>query len=851
MSRINNVKADMGYLGENYQYLLVKYFIETPKFFISLVPIIDQNMFTDEHLRRIVGMMKDRYTKNGVCPNYNDIELIIRTTIADKITVEIMLEKIKQLQDKSFDIDIELLTSNAEKFFKQQNLAKAINQCTEILKRGNADNYFTMEQLIKTALETNTNTDMGFHLFENLEEDLKEDYRCAIPTGADKLDESLYGGLGKGELGIIVSPMGVGKAQPLHSRVLTPDGYKTMGDINVGDYVIGGDGKSHKVIGTYPQGVRPVYRLEFSNGSSCECDIEHLWNVNTYFQRHNKSYIKGSGRKNNKKRFNPDYSFKTVCLRDILNRGLRRKNSKGEEKEYIFYIPNCKPVEFNEQRIDFNPYFLGYYIGDGCFQRCTITVGNQDKEEIYNLLKESIGEDFTASYYKNSNIWCFYIHNDLKKKCCDILGSCNSGEKYIPNEYLFNTVENRIALLQGLMDSDGYVDKRGICQFTTKSKKLADNVYFIVRSLGGNASIKQKKTGYLSKKTNERIDCGIAYNVTISFEDENIIPFRLERKVKRYKPRTRYFNQNKIVKAEYVRDEETKCILVDSDEHLYITEDFIVTHNTSCTTGFCANAAISKTNDNNYMGYKVLHFFFEDTEVAIRRKYYGYVTDIDACDLSDPYYKPKALEILNNNNNELRNMLFQNIICQRLQSGEYSASDIKYLIQQYISRGFKPDLVVIDYFECLKSEKNVDGYNDSEWSREGITMRKLESMANEFDIALWVPVQSTKSAIGQEYVGVENAGGSVKKTQIGHVVIQLAQTQQQKEDHRLSIFIGKLRAVKIGRTSFPNVKFNNGTCKFDMSELDSIDNEPLGSSNSSNKSNEWVSKADKVAKSTR
>ena len=84
-------------------------------------------------------------------------------------------------------IDVELLVSNAEKFFKQQNLAKAINKCTEILKRDNADNYFTMEDIIKKALDTNMTTKLGFRLFDTLEEDLKEDYRCAIPTGADKL----------------------------------------------------------------------------------------------------------------------------------------------------------------------------------------------------------------------------------------------------------------------------------------------------------------------------------------------------------------------------------------------------------------------------------------------------------------------------------------------------------------------------------------------------------------------------------------------------------------------------------------------------------------------------------------
>jgi len=196
-------------------------------------------------------------------------------------------------------------------------------------------------------------------------------------------------------------------------------------------------------------------------------------------------------------------------------------------------------------------------------------------------------------------------------------------------------------------------------------------------------------------------------------------------------------------------------------------------------------------------------------------------------------------------------MLAQNVVCQHLTTGEYSASDIKYLIQQYISKGFIPDLIVVDYFECLKPEKNIDGNTDTEWTREGITMRKLESIAKEFNVALWVPVQSTKEAINQEYVGLGQAGGSVKKTQIGHVVIQLAQTQQQKEEHKMNIFIGKLRAVKIGRTSFPNVLFNNGTCKFDMSEIDSIDNEPLGNAQDGTVNSGFVKTANRIAKSTK
>lgn len=837
MSRANNVKLNMGYLGDNYQYLLVKYLIETPKFFTSIAPILDQNMFTDEHLRRIVGIMKDRYSKIGVVPNYNDIELIVNTTVNDQITAKIIVEKLHELMNRNFDIDVDLLTSNAEKFFKQQNLAKAINQCTEILKRGNADSYFNMEDLIKKALETNMNTNLGFHLFDNLEDDLKEDYRCAIPTGADKLDEALYGGLGKGELGLIISPLGVGKAQPLHSKILTPCGYKTMGNIQVGDYVIGGDGKKHRVLNTFYQGIRPVYKVSFSNGTSCECDIDHLWNVNTIFQRRNKNYIKGSDNKHPKKYFNSDYTFKTISLREIIERGLRRIDSKGEEKEYVFRIPTVKPVNFDKQEICVNPYFFGYYISHGCCQKQSIAVSCQDYREAHMLLTERMNGQIEENFNSRHNIWTFSLHDELKEKIIENFCDFKSDSKFMPKEYLFNTLENRVELLQGLMDSDGYVNKRGICQYSTKSKQLAHDVYFLVRSLGGNASIKAKQTKQY-----------ICYIVTMSFEND-IIPFKYTRKIEGYKPK-KYFNQTKIIDVRYVRDEETKCILVDSDEHTYVTEDFIVTHNTSATTGFAANAATHKCGDNNFKGYKVLHFFFEDTEVSIRRKYFGYVTNIDACDLSDPVNRPIALRILKDNNNELRNMLAQNVICQRLTTGEYSASDIRYLIKQYISRGFIPDLIIIDYFECLKPEKNTDGYNESEWSREGITMRKLEAIAKDFNVALWVPVQSTKDAIGQDYVGVGQAGGSVKKTQIGHLIIQFAQNPQQKEEGRMSIFIGKLRAVKIGRTAFPNIKFNNGTCKFDMSDMDSIDNEPMGNQNG-NATKKFEQTAKAIANATR
>lgn len=745
-------KSTLGFLGQEFQFKLVKCLIEDQKFFVNIQHILDQNMFTDENLRRIVGFMKDRYNFTESVATYSELAIIIRSKILDAVTVELVIATLEKI--RAYDLSgIDIIQEEAERFFKQQNLTRAINKAQEIIKKGDGSNYYQIEDLVKKALEVNTKQDFGWRLFENIESDLSETYRITIPTGADKLDEALYGGLGKGELGIVIAPLGTGKAQPLTSRVLTPNGYKKMGEIQVKDYVIGGDGKAHKVLATFHQGIRPVYKVEFSNGRSCECDINHLWNVKL-------------------KKKNDFGDVQTLSLQDIINDGLRYKNNDGSNGKYKYYIPNVSPVEFTFQHVDIEPYIFGYCISDGFnahnhFMDCDLKVY---KEETKNM---------------------------------------NYTSRFIPDKYLYNSFERRLALLQGLMDARGFVTKKGNIIYNTMSLSLAKNVKFLVRSMGGNASIKN-----VIKKGKK------VYCVYITFETD-IIPFTLSKKVELCKQYPNKFQQAYIKNVEYVRDEETKCILVDSEEHTYVTEDFIVTHNTSCTTGFAAAAAIAKTESNDFSGFKVLHFYFEDDDANIRRKYYGYVTDIDACDLSKPEYRPIAIKRLNEDS-DIRKMLHENIMGERLSTGEVTASEIKRKIKSYIARGFKPDLVIVDYFECIKSEKS-DDMNSSEWSREGISMRKLESTAKELNVAIWVPVQGTKDSIGAEIVGVNQAGGSVKKTQIGHVVITLAQTQEQKVQGKLNMFIGKLRAARIGRNKFMNIGFNNGTLKFDMSNCDEDD----------------------------
>ena len=445
-------KSNLGYLGEDFQIKLVKCFFEDKKFFLKMEHIIDQNMFTNEHLRRIVGYLKDRYQKTDVVSTYEEIRIIARSQITDSVSVRYVLETIDRIEKSTLE-GLDLIESESEKFFKQQNLTKAINKAQDIIKKGDFDSYPLIEDMFKKALEFNTKEEFGFGIFDNLEDNLRDDFRETITTGCKELDEALGGGLGRGELGLVVAPSNVGK--------------------------------------------------------------------------------------------------------------------------------------------------------------------------------------------------------------------------------------------------------------------------------------------------------------------------------------------------------------------------------TSLCVGFSAAAATSKTRDNNFNGYKVLHFFFEDKEGAIQRKYYGNILDIDAMDLSKPDVRPMAIEELKRKRDE-ETMYKDNVRIERLSDGEYTASDIRRKIQSYKARGFKPDLVIIDYFECIKPERDSN-MRDSEWSKEGVTMRKLESICNEENIAMWVPIQGTKGSLGADFVGLAHAGGSVAKIQIGHLVITLAQNDDQKQQGRMNVFIQKLRATKIGRNKFIGVKFNNGTGKFDMSDLDSMD----------------------------
>ena len=231
---------------------------------------------------------------------------------------------------------------------------------------------------------------------------------------------------------------------------------------------------------------------------------------------------------------------------------------------------------------------------------------------------------------------------------------------------------------------------------------------------------------------------------------------------------------------------------------------------TSLTTAMASHAACT--------GHKVLQIVFEDRIKQIQRKHLGRITGVEARDLSKPQnidFVRKTIEAFPN-----KKALEDNLRIVKFPSGEKTALDIKRFIKKLVNTGFRPELVIVDYFECL--EHLADRTTTNEYEKEGKTMRAFEAMAGELDMAFWIPSQGTKDSINLELVTMDKIGGSVKKAQIAHVIMSIARTVEDIDNNKATIAILKNRAGKSGKV-FQNVEFNNGTCRISTDNVEEFE----------------------------
>jgi len=362
-----------------------------------------------------------------------------------------------------------------------------------------------------------------------------------------------------------------GRAQPLFTKVLTPAGFRPIGDLRVGDFVIGSDGRETEVLGVYPQGFKEIYRVYTQDGSSTLASGDHLWSVYTHADR---------------RRGRPARVLQT---KELLG-NLRAAHQHRYELPLL-----SSPVDFESRPVPLDPYALGLLLGDGCFS-CTATPGftTADPE-----LAEALGRLIPGiEPRRKSDI--DYVLNRITTpgevitienpvtgamRRLGLIGA-KSNTKFVPDDYLFNTPDVRLAVLQGLFDSDGdpVPQQERTCriQFTTVSDRLRDHVVFLVQSLGGVAYARTRpaqvrKPGLArGRDVHHRAD---AHILDIRLP-EGVAPFRLARKVAKYDATGGGRPMRFVHRIEPAGTEEAVCIQVAAEDSLYVTEDFLLTHNT-------------------------------------------------------------------------------------------------------------------------------------------------------------------------------------------------------------------------------------------------------------------------------
>lgn len=357
---------------------------------------------------------------------------------------------------------------------------------------------------------------------------------------------------------------GLAKALGFGTKILTPTGFIPVENILVGDTIYDRNGKPTKVTHISETFMKPMYRITLTDGSTLDVSEDH---INIVQKR---TSIRVGTKKTNEFR---EYELTTKELLDkgiLYSRAITGKQTTG--KEYKWFIPLItKEIDFPKKDCPIDPYTLGAILGDGHIDTksgmVSITGHKDDLPEILSYIPYKHQTVYSDKRYPSTLSTRLLGMGGLTKW---YLGTPTKSDKFIPDNILFGSIDQRIDCLRGLMDTDGTVSPKGNCSFTSISLSLAKGVQHIVKSLGGYSSI-----------THHTNDCQDYYHVTVNLA--NYCPFRLKRKANLWIPNNSYKSGNRVAieSIEPIELRPSRCLAVDSDTHSFLTEDVIVTHNTT------------------------------------------------------------------------------------------------------------------------------------------------------------------------------------------------------------------------------------------------------------------------------
>ena len=535
----------------------------------------------------------------------------------------------------------------------------------EVTERRAAEDYLPLRDLMDGALtEIEAIANRGGQM-------------VGVPTGFADLD-ALTNGLHPGQLIILAARPALGKALALDTPIATPSGWITMGDIRPGDDVLDEQGRPTRVVAiseTWHD--RPCYRVTFSDGSSLVADEQHEWLTQTRASRKSaQAAAVGYNRTRNQR------TFAQVRTTAEIARTLR---CPTQDARFNHSIVNTRPLDLPDADLPIAPYVLGVWLGDGTSAAAHFT--SADPEIAMFIEAEGLDVPYLGNLRYN---------------------------KHIPRPYLRASEEQRRALLAGLLDTDGTITSSGNVQLTTTARRLADEAYELIVSLGYRCSISTKRVRGRTEASST------AYNLNFTTLDE---VFRLPRKVLLHKERmagksSARIGNRFVTSVEPVPSVPVRCIQVASDSHLFLAGRAMVpTHNSTLALDVARSASIKNGLASVIFSLEMgrneilMRLLSAEAQIALHHMRSGNMSDNDWQKLAGKMGAVSEAPLFIDDSPNLTMMEIR-AKCRRLK-------------QRHDLR-----LVVVDYMQLMTSGKKVESRQQevSEFSRS------LKLLAKELDV---------------------------------------------------------------------------------------------------------------------
>lgn len=567
-------------------------------------------------------------------------------------------------------------------------------------------------------------------LWDRLQEFNKS--RTYVPSPWQGVNDMLYG-FRPSQVCVFAAGTGQGKAIRMTEKVLTTEGWKMNKDLKIGDYLASVDGMPSQVIGIYPQGQRQMYKFTFSDGRTAIADGEHLWTVN----------ISGKGQK----------TVDTNEIRRLLS--LKKYCRRISIPLYSGYygVPNTTGIDM---------YTLGVLIGDGSLTGSSIQFTTADTEMLQWVKGEvhKLQNKYSYSIVKSPQLMQYIRDNHLNVR---------AEQKHIPEELLNLCREERLSLLQGLMDTDGSVDVNGFIEYSTSSKRLAEDVTTLVRSLGYICTIQQRKTKGLD-----------SYRLHIRGKYDKEL-FRLTRKRERI-DEMKTAKPLSIVKIEEDVVEEAQCIRVSHPSALFIMDQYVVTHNSLFLKTIIQH--MLKTTDLR-IGAFFLEEVAEDTAISLMSLEAGKnLRRPDIWKAQDPAELKKWFEECSAGN---RLDLFDG----------FDFDDIDLLIDKirYLSKARDCKVIILDHITMV-----AEGSDENTTAKLNRLMSELKKIAVEESLIILAACHLRKSANATKtheeggHVSLDDLKSSSSIKQLSDIVIGLERNSQ--DENKVKANTTVLRVLK-------------------------------------------------------